>query len=366
MMKQKIGEYSTLETQLRGTVAQLEAKQKSLDDKEKELDRLANHLRRDFEDKVNQAKNESRRLVEDAEHKVLLERKNAKSLEENVTKLKRDLGVAEAKFADKEKDLENFKSNQNSQPEARLQQQLHILTLEKHELEKKVEAATKSKLHYKQQWGRTLKELARFKQKEAEGARERLKAQEHELEHLRLRYLVSEEREVAKSDNKQVESLRAEVAALRLANKGLSDLDTIPQPGPPSEGFGKRSNGGGHEGGGGGGGSGRVDANGVLISPLPLDGVGDEENDLNRNNRASTRRSNAASMTQRSSVASTAKRIPTAADDLLDEEIARLIEERDTLLQTGVYTGKDRIILELDRQIGEKIQRKQDGVTTFS
>ena len=46
-------------------------------------------------------------------------------------------------------------------------------------------SATKSKLHYKQQWGRTLKELARFKQKEAEGARERLKAQEHELEHLR-------------------------------------------------------------------------------------------------------------------------------------------------------------------------------------
>lgn len=37
------------------------------------------------------------------------------------------------------------------------------LTL-KSELERKLESTTKSKLHYKQQWGRTLKELARFKQ----------------------------------------------------------------------------------------------------------------------------------------------------------------------------------------------------------
>lgn len=32
------------------------------------------------------------------------------------------------------------------------------------ELERKLESTSKSKLHYKQQWGRALKELARFKQ----------------------------------------------------------------------------------------------------------------------------------------------------------------------------------------------------------
>lgn len=32
------------------------------------------------------------------------------------------------------------------------------------ELERKLESTTKSKLHYKQQWGRALKELARLKQ----------------------------------------------------------------------------------------------------------------------------------------------------------------------------------------------------------
>lgn len=34
----------------------------------------------------------------------------------------------------------------------------------KAELERKLESTIKSKLHYKQQWGRALKELARFKQ----------------------------------------------------------------------------------------------------------------------------------------------------------------------------------------------------------
>lgn len=35
----------------------------------------------------------------------------------------------------------------------------------------------------------------------------------------------------------------------------------------------------------------------------------------------------------------------------VDEHVTRLLEERDTLLRTGVYTHDDRIISELDRQI---------------
>lgn len=42
----------------------------------------------------------------------------------------------------------------------------------------------------------------------------------------------------------------------------------------------------------------------------------------------------------------------------LDNRIAKLIEERDTLLQTGVYTTDDRIIVELDKQIRDAIASK--------
>ena len=44
---------------------------------------------------------------------------------------------------------------------------------------------------------------------------------------------------------------------------------------------------------------------------------------------------------------------PPAADS--DAHVARLIEERDTLLRTGVYSADDRIVAQLDRQIREAI-----------
>lgn len=46
------------------------------------------------------------------------------------------------------------------------------------------------------------------------------------------------------------------------------------------------------------------------------------------------------------------------ANEHIDEHVARLVEERDTLLRTGVYTREDRIISELDRQIRDAIARK--------
>ena len=39
------------------------------------------------------------------------------------------------------------------------------------ELERKLDAAAKSKAHYKQQWGRALKEVARLKQQEQDVAK---------------------------------------------------------------------------------------------------------------------------------------------------------------------------------------------------
>ena len=71
MMKKRIGEYSELETQLRSTLDELEARQKIVIEKERQIDRLGTQLQREHEDKLNQARNEARRMVDDAEHKVV-------------------------------------------------------------------------------------------------------------------------------------------------------------------------------------------------------------------------------------------------------------------------------------------------------
>lgn len=41
-----------------------------------------------------------------------------------------------------------------------------------------------------------------------------------------------------------------------------------------------------------------------------------------------------------------------------EEHLSRLLEERDTLLRTGVYTHDDRIIAELNRQIQEVMSER--------
>lgn len=46
-----------------------------------------------------------------------------------------------------------------------------------------------------------------------------------------------------------------------------------------------------------------------------------------------------------------------ALEEGLDDYLTRLIEERDTLMRTGVYSHEDRIISELDRQIRQVLAR---------
>lgn len=76
------------------------------------------------------------------------------------------------------------------------------------ELERKLDAVSKSKVHYKQQWGRALKELARLKQREQDVARAQLKKQQQELEHMRLRYLAAEEKDVVQAEKKELEDIK--------------------------------------------------------------------------------------------------------------------------------------------------------------
>lgn len=45
-------------------------------------------------------------------------------------------------------------------------------------------------------------------------------------------------------------------------------------------------------------------------------------------------------------------------NESVDEHLSRLLEERDTLLRTGVYTHEDRIIAELNRQIQEAMANR--------
>ncbi|XP_039508977.1 centrosomal protein of 120 kDa isoform X2 [Pimephales promelas] len=269
LIKKKELEYSLLEEQLQKTLSDLEKRERALAHAETETQRLQREMRAEHEFSMRELQDSSRRLREDCDHQVELERSKVRQLEDQLTRQRQQTQESERQRQRLEKEFQQFRDQQSVRPEARLQSEISLMTLEKVELERKLESATKSKLHYKQQWGRALKELARFKQREQENAMTRLKKQQQELEHMRLRYLASEEKEAVTSDKHELQDIRNQLNRLKQQEEAAR----------------------------------------VCVSERADEHVS------------------------------------------ADEHVARLLEERDTLLRTGVYTHDDRIISELDRQI---------------
>ncbi|XP_076443605.1 centrosomal protein of 120 kDa-like isoform X2 [Babylonia areolata] len=288
LMQKKLTEYTQWEAQLKKTLADLEKRDKQLSANEHEVSRLRAELQREHDRKLQEMKEASRRMKDDCDHQVDLERMKVKEMEEIINRYKGELQESDRKYKALEKEFSSFKEQLNSKPEVRLQAEINLLTLEKAELERKLESASQSKVHYKQQWGRALKEVARLKQREQEMARASLRQQQQELEHMRLRYLAAEEKDVARSDNQQLEEIKNELNKLK-----QMEADKLKQTSDSNF-----ADSGGHK-------------------PLNTD-----------------------------------------MNSSMDEHISRLVEERDTLLRTGVYTTQDKIIVELDRQIREAIAQR--------
>ncbi|NWU27340.1 CE120 protein, partial [Dyaphorophyia castanea] len=288
LVKKKVAEYNVLEEQLEKTLRDLDKRERQLFSAESELQRVKKELQAEHERNLQVLQDSVRRAREECAHQLELERSKIKQLEEDKLRLHQQLYEAENKHKTLEKEFQQYKEQQSSKPEIQLQSEINLLTLEKVELERKLESATKSKLHYKQQWTRALKELARLKQREQENAMAHLKKQQQELEHMRLRYLAAEEKELGKTDRQELEDIRNELNRLKQQEEERKKLQDA------------RDNS-----------AGRVDS---------LHG-----RKLNENT---------------------------------DDYLSRLIEERDTLLRTGVYNHEDHIVSELDRQIREAIAKR--------
>ncbi|KAM7018354.1 centrosomal protein of 120 kDa [Tautogolabrus adspersus] len=279
LVKKKEVEYNVLEEQLQKTLSDLERREKQLAEAELETQRLQRELRAEHELTQRELQESSRRLQQDCDHRAALEREKVHLREEERGRLLQQIADGESRYKQLEKEFQLYREQQNVRPEFRLQSEINLLTLEKVELERKLESTTKSKLHYKQQWGRALKELARFKQREQENAMTRLKKQQAELEAMRLRYLATEQKEAVQQDRQELDDIRNELNRLK------QQEDRV---GPASS----------------------------LSGPAPSHTV----------------------------------------NESADEHLTRLLEERDTLLRTGVYTHEDRIIAELNRQIQEAMR----------
>ena len=283
LVSKQVSEYQALEKQLSDTISGLEKRELQVSAAEQELNRLRDEAVREKERAIAEAKEASKRMKDDCVHQVQLEREKRSLLEDHNKKLVRQVNELEHKYSALMSQFYDLKKEESNRPEIRLQAELNQAKLLKTEVERKLESTVKSKLHYKQQWFRTLKELEMMKKREQDSALARLKQQQEELETLKLRCLASDEKAALANDYNKLKQIQEDILSMK--NK--------------------------------------EDAN------------------------------------QLSSIAIESCQGKPLHDDEINERISRLIEERDTLLRTGVYSQNDRIISELDRQIKEEMLRQQ-------
>ncbi|XP_038625571.1 centrosomal protein of 120 kDa isoform X2 [Tachyglossus aculeatus] len=252
LVKKKVAEYTVLEERLQKTLIDLERREQQLSNAETELQRGKKNLQSEHERNHQELQDSIRRVKEECVHQVKMERLKIQQLEKDKLHLQQQLIDAEKRYKILEKEFQQFKDQQCSKPEVHLQSEINLLTLEK---------------------------------REQENAMARLKKQQQELEHMRLRYLAAEEKDTVKTERQELLDIRNELNRLR-----QPDPERCPEA--------------------------RDIASGRVESPCSK-----------------------------------------AVEEGLDEHLTRLIEERDTLMRTGVYNHEDQLISELDRQIREALAK---------
>ncbi|CAF2992351.1 unnamed protein product [Rotaria sp. Silwood2] len=215
LLQKKMKEYGDLEKQMKKTLIDIEKREKQLNVKEQEVQRMQIDLKRDYDNKYIEMREASKRLQEQSEHQITLEKSKNQALDDEIIRLKRSVAEWEKRYRDKEQEFFSYKEKQRSIPEVKLQAEINMLTIEKNELQRKLDTSLTSAERYKQQWLKALKEYRCLKQREQDQSKFLLQKQQQELEHMRLRYLAAEENEIMKSDHKQLENIKNELNKLK-------------------------------------------------------------------------------------------------------------------------------------------------------
>uniref|UniRef100_A0A3P8VQ03 Centrosomal protein 120 n=1 Tax=Cynoglossus semilaevis TaxID=244447 RepID=A0A3P8VQ03_CYNSE len=240
VVRKKEVEFNLLEEQLQKTLSDLEKREKQLAEAELQTQRLQKDLRAEHELSLRELKESGRRLQQECDQRVALEREKVRLMEEERSRLLQQISDGELRYKQLEKEFQVYREQQNIRPEFRLQSEVNLLTLEKREQENTM-------LH--------------------------LKKQQAELEAMRQRYLATGEKEAGQQDKQELDEIRNELNRLKQQDRCVA-------------------------------------ASAVSV-PVPH------------------------------------------LNESAEDQLSRLLEERDTLLRTGVYTHQDRIIIDLNKQIQE-------------
>lgn len=113
------------------TLTELEKRQKQIEEREGELQRNSKNLAAEYDRKMIELREASRRVKENYEHQLNLERARYDDLQQRFEKQNNEIRRLEEKVKDRENEVYSLKESMVKRPEVKMQSDMNLLLIEK-------------------------------------------------------------------------------------------------------------------------------------------------------------------------------------------------------------------------------------------
>ncbi|KAJ3136962.1 hypothetical protein HK100_001241 [Physocladia obscura] len=305
---QRVQQLEGVERATRTLLADLETREYTVRKAEDDAQARRNEIERHFARRDGEIEDTARRLGEEFRTRVEIER--VKALEAEAARLRavRERDEVDAKLKSVEADFDAFRKSviagKNNSATGDVSAAAAVAAV-KTELvnvmttcaatERRAEALDSAKKHYKIQWIRALRELAKTKKALQTEIEDRFRKSQRELDSVKLRLHAKEEIGQLATERKLLDEMKREIAGLKSNASGHAVENTVQD----SSIHGEKEK-----------------------SEIPVLKNNQKEN----------------------------------MNPRVVAEVERLVKERDSLVDTGIYTREDRLIRELDSRIGRLLK----------
>ncbi|KAL7754311.1 hypothetical protein RI367_000292 [Sorochytrium milnesiophthora] len=227
ILRQKIADFQTLESQLETLVKDLEQRETKLIRGEEDLFQRRIELERDYERRASEQQMAMQQLDTEFQRLTAAEHQRTNDTEHMLTVATRERDAALERLARLEQENAQLKQAQASSPEVALRAEVNSLTAQVNRLTRDLDSAKRAKAHYKAQWVKVVAEFAHHKKQVQMDREESLRRQQLDLDDLKASLKQHDQPAIVED----VAHLKEQLQQLR-AQSSLEKLQRATAPSP--------------------------------------------------------------------------------------------------------------------------------------
>ncbi|TPX38146.1 hypothetical protein SmJEL517_g00147 [Synchytrium microbalum] len=218
LLQRRSEDLKQLESQAQKMIADLETRERRLLTAEEDLSKRRDDIEREHERFVGEVRDASRRLGDELNHRLEVEKERAAHSEAGRERAIRERDELESRYKELESSERALRPALSAGPDAQLKSELVTAVAGVTNLQRQVDNLTRAKKHYKANWMRALNELAKERKDKQTELEERVQRTEEGRAKEREREVLERDRRDIEAVRKEVENLRASIGPNAIHN----------------------------------------------------------------------------------------------------------------------------------------------------